>query len=239
MNKMQKGKTRKKEKIYVKYLTTKLKEYLPNMWKKYQKNLTSVIDVTLDKGIEVKQKTYIKGLDNAITFLNIFFEDLDNQNYWKFTEKTGLHINIGLDKKNVKWNTIKGIFLLKDMKKENTPFVYKDMIWRMNTAFTDSIFNKLEVDKSKIDLHDIKGTEAYLTRQINKIIKEFGSKHFAFNITKLKVQKYIEFRYVGGVVNKELLINKMLYFCYIIYLMTTPGYKRKEYLKSLYKFVND
>ena len=227
------------ERSYLGYLIKKVKLHLPNLWKKYKANLDCVLDMTLDKGIEVKQKTYIKGLENAIIFLNDFFNDFNNQDYWKFSKKTGLHINIGYDKKGVKWNTLKGMMLLKDLKKDDIPFVYKDMIWRMNTDFTDSIFNKLEIDRSKIDLTNIKSVETYINNAIKKIIKKFGAKHFAFNITKLQKEKYIEFRYVGGVVNEELIVSKMLYFCYIIYIMTTPEYKRREYLKALYKFVNE
>ena len=227
------------EKDHLGYLTDKVKEYLPNLWKKYKRNLECVMDMTLNKGIEVKQKTYIKGLNNAIIFLNDFFEDFDNQEYWKFNDKTGLHINIGYNDEDVEWNVVKGMILLKDVKKGEVPFVYKDMIWRMNTNFTDSIFNQMELDKSKIDLSDIKGTENYINRNIKKTMKKFGPKHFGFNISKIEEFNYVEFRYVGGAVDQNLIVNKMLYFCYIVYLMTTPDYKRKEYLKALYKFVDN
>ena len=227
------------EKEHLGYLINKVKEHLPNLWKKYGRNLTCVLDMTLDKGIEVKQRTYLEGIDNAIYFLNDFFEEFNNQNYWKFTNKTGLHVNIGYNKKGTNWNIIKGIMLLNDTNENITPFVYKNMMWRMNTDFTDSIFNQLEVDKTKINLSDIGKTEKYLTNIINKTMKKFGPKHFGFNVSKLKKEKYVEFRYIGGVINENLVINKMLYFCYIVYLMITLDYKRKEYLKALYKFINN
>jgi hypothetical protein len=197
------------------------------------------MDMTLDKGLEIKQKTYIQGINNAIEFLDDFFVEFNNQTYWKFTPKTGLHINIGYDEKGVEWNIVKGMILLKDLKRGSIPFVYKDMIWRMNTSFTDSIFNQLELDKSKIDLSNIGLTENYMTKVINKTMKKLGYKHFGFNIAKIKTEKYVEFRYIGGVINENLIVNKMLYFCYIVYLMTTPEYKRKEYLKALYKYIDN
>ena len=227
------------EELYLKILTDKAKEHLPNFYKKYKNEIDFVMDMTLDKGLEIKQKTYIKGLNKSIIFLNDFFEDFKNQTYWKFTKKTGLHINIGFVDDNVQWNIVKGVILLKDIKKDDIPFVYKDMIWRMNTHFTDSIFNQLKINKSKIDLSDIETAEKYIQKSVESTMKKFGSKHFGFNISKLKSENYIEFRYVGGVVDKELIISKMLYFCYIVYLMINPLYKRKEYLKSLYKFVDE
>ena len=227
------------EKDFLKYLTNKVKEHLPNLWNKYRENLECVMDMTLDRGIEIKQKPYIQGINNAIIFLNDFFEDFNNQNYWKFTDKTGLHINIGYIKRGVEWNMVKGMVLLNDLKRDTIPFVYKDMIWRMNTNFTDSIFNQLETDKSLIDLTDIDETERYLTKLINRTMKKFGPKHFGFNISRIKTDKYVEFRYLGGIIDENLIVNKMLYFCYIVYLMTTPDYKRKEYLKALYKFVDN
>jgi hypothetical protein len=227
------------EKDFLKYLTSRVKEKFPKLWSKYRNEMECVMDMTLDKGIEVKQKTYIQGLNNAIIFLNDFFEEFNNQTYWKFTEKTGLHINIGYNQQNIKWNIIKGMILLKDIKKGSTPFVYKNMIWRMNTSFTDSVFNQIEVDKSQTNLSDIRGTEKYLTNLINKTMKKFGFKHFGFNVSKIKKEKYVEFRYIGGIINENLIVNKMLYFCYIIYLMITPDYKRREYLKALYKYIDN
>ena len=50
--------------------------------------------------------------------INDFYSDLEKQSYWKFTEKTGLHINIGSNNK-VEWNPIKGLMLLNDFNKED------------------------------------------------------------------------------------------------------------------------
>lgn len=220
------------------YLISKVKEYLPILYNKYEDNLEFVLDPTLDKGIEIKQKTYINGINNSIIFINDFFDSFNKQNYFLFTKKTGLHINIGIDD-DVKWNIVKGMVLLKDIKKDNMPFVYKDITWRMNTDFTDSIFNQLELDKNKIDLTDINKSEEYISNEIEKVFKDVGPKHFAFNISKIKENNYVEFRYVGGNINEEIIINKLLYFCYIVYMMTNPLYKRKEYLKNLYKLFDN
>lgn len=227
------------KKDFLKYLTSKVKFHFPKLWKKYKDNLECVIDITLDKGIEIKQKTYIQGINNSIQFLDDFFDEFNNQTYWKFTSKTGLHINIGYIKKGTEWNIVKGMILLKDLKRGEIPFVFKDIIWRMNTCFTDSIFNQLEPDKSLIDLSNIDKTEKYLTKLINRTMKKFNPKHFGFNVSKIKKEKYVEFRYLGGVIDENIVVNKMLYFCYIVYLMVTPEYKRKKYLKTLYNYIDN
>ncbi len=221
------------------YLIKKLKKHLPNFYRKYQDQLDCVLDMTLDKGIEVKPKTYIQGINNAIIFLNDFFNDFDQQDYWVFNEKTGLHINIGYKERGIKWNVVKGMFLLKDFSKNNTPFVFKNMSWRVDTSFTDSIFNQVEFNPILMDLSNINETEKYIRKTVNKTMKKLGAKHFGFNTTKLKKDKYIEFRYVGGVIDENLIVNKMIYFCYIVYSMISPEYKRKQYLKNLYKFVDE
>jgi hypothetical protein len=220
-----------------KYLKDKVELHLPNFYKKHINDLDFVLDVTLDKGIEIKQKTYINGFNNSILFLDDFFNDFNNQTYWKFTKKTGLHINIGVNDINVNWNIVKGMFLLNDYQKD-TPYVYENMKWRKDTNYTDSIFNQIELDKSKINLHDVNNTEKYIEEEILKTMRKFGSKKFAFNISKIQNHNYVEFRYVGGVVNQDLIINKMVYFCNIVKYMTNSKLQRKKYMKSLYQFVN-
>ena len=72
-----------------------------------------------------------------------------------------------------------------------------------------------------------------------RILKEQGYKHFALNLVHLSDLHYVEFRHVGGDVKKDLLIEKLIFFAYISLLMTDVNYKRKQYQKKLYKFVDD
>jgi len=217
------------------YLSNKVKEKLPTLYNKYKDQLDFVLDPTLDRGIEIKQDTYIIGINNSIIFLNDFFNEFEKQSYWKFTKKTGIHINIGINKEDIDWNIVKGMIILKDVGKD-IPFVYKNIAYRMNTNFTSSIFDQLELDKTKIDLNDIKGTEDYINKEIGKVFNKQGPKKFAFNIDHIKKHNYVEFRYVGGQVNKETVLEKLLYFCYVVYSMTDSNYERRKYLKNLYKY---
>lgn len=229
------------------YMKKQAKKYLPNFTRKWSRKIDYVKDSTLERGIEIKPKKYLIGLSEGIEMINDFFSDLDAQDYWKFTERTGLHVNIGVNNKKVEWNSIKGLLMLNDFAKdESVPLVFKNMDWRMNNMFCGSLMlaiknmeqSKIDDIKKSIDMNDIKSTEQFFNKFLVDKIKELGYKNFGFNLTKLE-HGYVEFRYVGGVISKELLINKLKYFSFVVYTMTNPDYKRKEYLKKLYKFVDN
>lgn len=228
------------------YLKKQAKRYLPNFTRKWSRKLEYVGDATLDRGIEIKPKKYVKSISEAIELLNDFYDDLNSQTYWKFTEKTGLHINIGT-KEQVQYNPIKGLLLLNDFSpRENTPLVFKDMTWRMNNKFCGSLIpsinslpekEKLDL-KNSIDLKNVSSTENILNDFLTSKIKEWGFKNYGFNISKIQ-DKYVEFRYAGGEISKEVMIEKVKYFCFLVYCMTNKEYKRKEYLGKLYKFIEN
>jgi hypothetical protein len=227
------------------YLKRMVKRELPDFYRKWIRKLDFVGDATLDRGIEIKPKTYLNSISNAIEILNDFYNDLEKQSYWMFSERTGLHINIGTKDPNVEWNPIKGLLLLNDFsKRDNIPLVFKDMTWRMNNDFCGSLIPYIETipdeeiqNIKSLNLHDIKSTESYLNEFIHEQVDKIGFKNLGFNITKLSYN-YVEFRYAGGVIPKDILIEKVKYFCFIIYAMTNPDFKRKEYLKKLYKFID-
>jgi len=226
------------------YLKNKVQEHMPNFVRKWNDKIDFVGDATLDRGIEIKPKTYTKSLSESIEMINDFYSDLEKQSYWKFTEKTGLHINIGSNNK-VEWNPIKGLMLLNDFNKEDkTPFMFKDMTWRMNNMFCGSLipYIKLMSDKEKIkikslDLNNLKETEVILNLFLTKKVNDIGFKNLGFNITKLS-SDYVEFRYAGGDIPKEVLIDKVKYCAFVVYCMTNPEYKKREYTKKLYKFID-
>lgn len=228
------------------HLKKMVKTHLSDFYSKWYRKIDFVGDATLERGIEIKPKTYLRSISDSIVMLNDFFTNLKSQNYWTLSERTGLHINVGTNKKS-EWNPIKGLLIMNDLSKtEKPPLVFKDMTWRMNNDFCGSLINsisnmsdKTKQDfKSNIDLHDISSSENLLNQFLSDKIKLWGVKHFGFNITKLD-QNYIEFRYVGGVIQPDVVIEKLKYFCFLVYCMTNEEYKRKEYLGKLYKFVDN
>jgi hypothetical protein len=230
------------------YMKKQAKKYLPNFTKKWDRKLDYVEDATLERGIEIKPKKYLTSLSDGIQMIEDFYSDLSNQDYWNFSTRTGLHINIGTNRKDIEWNPIKGLLMMNDFNEEgeSTPYVFKDMTWRFNNNFCGSLMSAIKkmdresIDelKKSIDLNDIKSAEVILNGFLVDRLKEWGHKNFGFNLTKLDLN-YVEFRYAGGEISKDVLIEKLKYFSFVVYTMTNPEYKRKEYLKKLYKFIDN
>lgn len=224
------------------YLIENFKRNLPNFYKKWNSEIKFELDNTLKRGIEFSMNTYLVGIEDTIELIEDFYKDYNNQKYWFMNERTGIHINIGFTKK-VDWNIIKGILMISDY--GETAFTFKNMKWRQKSFYTNSILPvlKKELDSSKImkatSFSDIKSTEDELSNYVLKLMNEFGYKNFGFNVTRISGYNYVEFRYPGGDIPKDVLIDKLYYFCYVATLMTDKNFKRREYLKKLYKFISD
>lgn len=224
-----------------KYLETQFKNNFEFFYEKYKNILKFEIDNTLERGIELSNLTYFNSIDELINFIEDFYKHYESQNYWKFTERTGIHINIGI--KEIKdYNIIKGLLFLNDTGEE--PFVFKNMEWRQNSKFCGSLIWELFKDQSILLkcqklLKDQKiiDVEEILNKKLFEILKEKGYKNFGVNLVPLKNFNYIEFRYAGGDIKMNDLIDKLLYFTYITYLMTNSDFDRELYLKKLYKFL--
>lgn len=241
-------KNREKELNYIK---SKIEEYLPNFYKEYGDIMKYEYDMTLKKGIEFSPKTYIKGINESLKLLKLFFKDFDEQNYWYMSERTSIHINIGIDNKNTDWNILKGIVFLKDWKdnKSKLPFVFYDVPDRIESNFNMSFIeniNKIDEFRGKsiydtlssLDFSNVEKIENIFENIFWKMYYKLGDKAFGFNFKNIYKYNYIEFRYIGGNLNYEVMKEKLLYFSYIVYLMTHENYKRKEYSKKLFKLID-
>lgn len=228
----------------VEYLTEQVENHLPNFYKKWSNFLKFELDNTLERGIEFSPKKYLEGIEQTIEYIDDFYNDFKNQEYWYMSKATGLHINIGLKEKK-DWNILKGMLMISDEGIDS--FIFKDMQWRQESMYSKSFLPQLKKDiesnKEKILKHsqfqDISKLEKYFSEYILKRLQKHGYKNYGFNITRIKEMNYVEFRYPGGDINKDLLINKLYYFCYIVQLMTERNFKRKKYLNKLYKFISN
>lgn len=249
------------------YLKDRVKENLPNFWKKYNRTFKYELEGDPEKQriIEFSPKKYVEGLDNGIQQLNDFFDDFEKQYYWYFNNRTALHLNVGM--KNMKLNPIKGLMILSDYNRDKKiPFVFKGIEHRLENIHVGSMIdklrdllsNKLKKEKGdqrqwkklkkypfylqknldKLDLHNIKQTEDFLNELMLNVNLDFWVKEFGLNITQYK-NNYVEFRFVGGDIKRDLIIEKLQYFAYIVYAMADPEYKRESYTKRLYKFVEE
>ena len=224
------------------YLEGKLELHLPNFYRKWYKILKFELDNTLDRGIEFSPKKYLIGINKTIEYINDFYSDFIDQEYWKMTSKTGIHINIGkINKEN--WNILKGMLMISDLDEES--YIFKDMKWRIESNYTNSFLPKLKKeiisDKKIISLEQFKNISILEEDLSNYILSKFDNdqyKNYGFNINRINRFNYVEFRYPGGQISNELIINKLYYFCYIVKLMTDEKFKRNDYLKKLYKFIS-
>ena len=233
------------------YLSMKVREYLPNFYDKWSSKLKFEVDTSLDKGIEFSPITYLNSITESIDMINDFYDDFDSQSYWKFTQKTGLHINIGFREKK-DWNILKGVLFLSDdpsTSKNKVPYVFKGIEKRVESKYAGSfkrlVFGKVGEDKDTftVNKNNLKDVENYFNDYLFNILDKEGYesptyfKLYGFNITNLKKYNFIEFRYPGGPINREVLIDKLFYFCYLCALMTEPDYKKEQYYKRLYSFL--
>jgi len=225
------------------YLSNKVIEHLPKFFNKWSNVLKFELDTTLKRGIEFSPITYNNNIEECIELVNDFYEDFEKQNYWYMSNRTGVHINVGI-KGEKEWNILKGFLMISDEGEQS--FVFKDMTWREKSSYTRTLLpilkKEIGTDRKKVLKHtqfdDIKKMEDFFGDYILKKLEKHGYKNFGFNITRIKSYDYVEFRYPGGEITKDTLINKIYYFCYITYLMTDNNYKRREYLKRLYKFIS-
>ena len=90
----------------------------------------------------------------------------------------------------------------------------------------------------KLNLEKLKDEE-YLVKEMDKLIKKHGGKAFGFNYEYLDVQKYMEFRHIGGKLTLDIMKEKLLYFCYIMRLMVEKEYQETEYMNMYQEFINE
>ena len=217
------------------YAEEMVEKNFPNFYKKYHKDLKFEFDMALVGGVEFSPKTYVVSLDEGMKMIEDFFKDFEKQKYFNINN---IDVNIGLTDKDVEWNIPKGMVMLKDVNKDDVPYVYKGIEQREDNGYTGSLYKflKKHFKDDKPENFNVTEIEKTINDVIDEEIQELGYKSYAFNVIHLKDEGYVEFRYIGGNISKELMIDKIMYFCYIIYLMTST-YKDKEYKKKLYKLV--
>jgi hypothetical protein len=229
---------------------------------KFSKKYSDVdfhFDETLNFGLEIVNKPFTN-LNIAIEYITDFFEEYNKQSIFQFKDTTSIHVNIGTST-NKKWNIVKGLVMLSDRDepwspepdyKPKVPFVFKDMENRSFNLFCKSLKNEIlknplltgnkDLYKNIISTTKIDEIQDNLIKIIKRILpkQEKIGKGIGFNIGKIlyDIDKYVEFRYIGGDnITNEIVVEKIKYFCYIIYLMTSD-YKQKDFIHKLFSFVN-
>lgn len=237
------------------------KRSFPNFYEKYKNRISFHDDETIIYGIEIvnsvselpipfhgmsisglndKQKKEehkpFNNINDAIKYINDFFMDYEDQDHWLFTHRTSIHINVG-SYENVPINVTKGVMMISDQEKEG--FVFKGIENRL-VNYCASLKQKLidmfkkKPNKELMNSTNIKDWERYINSEIFDLYDYSSAKLFGMIFKK----NYVEFRYIGGdKVNENIMKDKILYFCYLLYLMSSE-YRNKEYVRKLFSFIN-
>lgn len=232
------------------------KLYFPNFYEKYKDRISFHDDETLVYGLEIvnslfDEKSYIDdhrpfdNINDAIKYIDDFFMDFEDQDHWNFSHRTSIHINIGTYEGSP-INLLKGIIMISD--DEEKGFVFKGIEDRIKTYCSSmkwKLLDSLKKDEPNYKLlnsTDIKQIEWILSGKIYDIYDFYGGVKSKMGGAKLfgfiPKRDYVEFRYVGGEnVNEKIMRDKILYFCYLVYLMNSE-YRNKEYVRKLFGFIN-
>ena len=236
-----------------------LTEAFPNFMAEYEDQLKFEKDLSLDNGIEfsMDDPIYMTGLDEAFKLLQLFFDDYNKQDTFRFDTTTGLHTNIGyLDEDG---DEITDYNLIKTMLFLNNDFAFKGFENRkgarwagdLKAIFKREIEDQLggpakstygfnEWKDSIFDLYK-EGKFDELEKKLSSLVNYFAPanpKSIGFNLHYIGNRGYVEFRYPGGdSPTLEKMKSTTLYYAHLIKLAVDKNYKRKEFLKKLVKMM--
>jgi hypothetical protein len=213
---------------------------------KYDMNVipdNSLTDNGYYTGVEMVPENYFNGINEAFSFLDDFFKIYDKQKQFFFSNKTGFHINIGY-KPATYWNIVKGYLLLND------EYSYTGFEDRKNSHYAESFKTEFkskasralrrqfpDID-SKFYNNNIDKFEPILNKVIVDIVKDKGEKYVGFNVNKLP-QNYLEFRYPGGKLTKDVIENQTKHYANIVLAITDPEYRKTDYIRKMLKFLGE
>ena len=144
-------------------------EHLPNFMSKYADNLKIEDDCSLTNGLEFSMDNplYMSGLEDAFEFLDILFEDIDNQDNFRFDDDTGLHINLSYLGENGDPVGRGGYNFMKSLLFLNHDFATKEFGRRKHSTWAADIKGKA-IDKISGLLRADEMTQGRLTKHFGK-----------------------------------------------------------------------
>lgn len=227
-----------------KNLSDNFKKTFQNFYFKYDKLISLQKDI---ESIKINTVKLFQKIDDAITYLKIFFNDFESQDVWEFSHNTTISIIIGIRPERrrtlsnglyIPLNIVKGIFMISDQEKKE--YSLKGMEIKL-VDYCSSIKTKL-IEKLKkeqnyeLNSGDFEEMERYLHFKIKELYNFYTPKMFSMILKNSKQSDFLEFKYTGKENMKfEILKDKLKYFCYVVYLMNSE-YREKEYHKKLSKF---
>ena len=101
-----------------------LAEHMPRFYSRYGDDIKVESDSSLsgpETSLEFSMVDYLDSLEEALQFLDIFYDDYNDQNFFHMSDKTGLHMNIGyktIQGENDFFNLVKGFMFLNELSPE-------------------------------------------------------------------------------------------------------------------------
>jgi len=240
-----------------------LEDNFPTFMSKYQNTLKFEEDGSLSCGIEFSQDNppYMMGLDAAIQYLEDFYEEYDAQSYFKMTNSTGLHTNIGYSQDGElaeNYNLFKALMFLnhtyatkgvgfpsrertgwtKDLKKPALHNIEKFAEMLPDDSSHEDVLTKKSLMKKYLsrEFDDLGGI---LSNQVAQQAQRMGPKSIGFNVNYTSRLNYIEFRYPGKEdATLETMTKALKYYAFIVKAAADPTFKKREYIKDLVGFMN-
>ena len=228
-----------------------LREHLPNFMEKYEDVLKFEDDASLQNGIEfsMDDPPYLTGLNAAIEFLKIFFDDFNNQTNWVMSDRTGLHTNVGylpVDQHEDR-NLFKGMLFLNDdmakrgfEKRKNSRWamdIKRDALDMVSKGFGDAKVGIGEIIKDENRMRELRQR---LSNSVESSVMGKYTKSLGMNITHLASYNYVEFRYPGqDEPTYANMVNATLYYAHLMKTISDEDYKKKEYITKLVGFFNN
>jgi hypothetical protein len=137
-----------------------------------------------------------------------------------------------------KLNYFKLFLFLNDEINKKYGFIYNDFQERFRNKWVKPVKEKILnlVSEHKNDLNFVYKANNLISKFFsNKIVK----KTYGLVVKETPNGSYFEFRHIGGEkVTLEKILTKLNYFCYLTVLASVEDYKKREYQKKLYKFIN-
>jgi hypothetical protein len=228
-----------------------LREHLPNFMARYEDVLKFEDDMSLENGIEfsMDDPPYLTGLNAAIEFLKIFFDDFNNQTNWVMSDRTGLHTNVGylpVDQHEDR-DLFKGMLFLNDdmakrgfEKRKNSRWamdIKRDALDMVSKGFGDAKVHIGEIVKDENRMQQLKRR---LSDSVESSVMGKYTKSLGMNITHLERYDYVEFRYPGqDEPTYANMVNATLYYAHLMKAISDEDYKKKEYITKLVGFFNN
>jgi hypothetical protein len=233
----------------------------PTFMQQYGSELHVKDDSTLSQGgVELAPKTYLHGLIAAETFLEVFFKDYEQQDIFTLNQKTGLHVNLGYTGGEANYNYLKGFFLLSETPKNGRiPKAFQGWAERMGSLYTGSYARRFAAMfvkdlKKQIQLgtmpprYDPTQLVTYEQRMNAVLIDSAYSsgqgdanKAIGYNFQPQKsgeqTGKYIEFRFPGGNLRLDDLLEATYYYANLTLAGKDPAYRKTDYEHHLHRFL--